>query len=232
MVPLLKARYWHGMEPNVIVCLDNMLYKVMGGRWKPLHYFYKSSVLTDVTVACGGGGLCYIKNDSPFPFSGTMAIDAVTFSTGTTTTLYNATIDMATGAGISQFFSIDLSNFNAQQQVLVAQAFNTSGERVCNNVIPLLPPMNLSVAMAEVTATVSDTINADGTVDIDVKTDKVALYVVLTTAAQGRFSDNAFLLKPGSQVCGTCRICSWFDDCLFPFRPSSSCPSKVSRLTY
>ena len=36
--------------------------------------------------------------------------------------------------------------------------------------------------------------NADGTIDIAVSSDKVALWVTLTTLAQGRFSDNAFLL--------------------------------------
>ena len=173
---------------------------MIGGRWKPLHYFYKNSIYTDVTVACGGDGQCYLKNDSPFPFTGTVVVKAVAFSNSNSIGVYNASVSMAAGAGVTHFFTINLSNINAQQEVLVAQVFNTSGERVCNNVIPLLPPMNLSVAMAKVTATVSDTINADGTVDIAVKTDKVALYVVLTTAAHGRFSDNAFLLMPGSQV--------------------------------
>ena len=34
---------------------------------------------------------------------------------------------------------------------------------------------------------------ADGSVDITLTTDKVAVYVTLTTLADGRFSDNAFL---------------------------------------
>jgi hypothetical protein len=176
---------------------------------------YKSSILADVTVACGQKGQCYVKNDSPFPFTGAFIIDSVALADGSSTVLYNATVIMARGAGVSQFFGVDVSKVDATQEVLTVQVFNASGERVCNNVIPLLPPVNLSVAMAEVTATVSDTINADGTVDIEVKTDKVAMYVVLTTAAQGRFSDNAFLLKPGSEVhyFACLHACTWQISC-------------------
>lgn len=43
--------------------------------------------------------------------------------------------------------------------------------------------------------------NTDGTIDIVVKaTGGVALYVVLTTLAQGRFSDNAFMVAHGTQA--------------------------------
>ena len=35
---------------------------------------------------------------------------------------------------------------------------------------------------------------ADGSVDIDVTADAVAMFVTLTTLADGRFSDNAFLI--------------------------------------
>eukprot|EP00045_Choanoeca_perplexa_P014478 m.170416 g.170416 ORF g.170416 m.170416 type:complete len:997 (-) comp16688_c0_seq4:1727-4717(-) len=174
--------------------------QVIGGRWKPLHYWYKSSILTDVAVACGGDGQCYIKNDSPFAFTGTVTIDAVTLSTGATSSLYNKSISMPTGAGVTSFLNLDLSRINASQQILLAQAYNESGLVVCHNVIPLLPPTNLSVPTTEVTATLSSKANPDGSVDIAVKSNQVAMYVVLTTTAQGRFSDNAFLLFPGTKV--------------------------------
>lgn len=40
--------------------------------------------------------------------------------------------------------------------------------------------------------------SADGRVSIAVSTDRVAVFVTLTTRADGRFSDNAFLLLPGA----------------------------------
>jgi hypothetical protein len=41
--------------------------QVRGGRWKPLHYFYKQSLMTDVMATCGagskhGGLQCYVSN--------------------------------------------------------------------------------------------------------------------------------------------------------------------------
>jgi hypothetical protein len=202
MAPLCLDRYVEialiGQDDWTLIPTGQL--QVIGGRWKPLHYLYKNSIYTDVALACGGNGLCYIKNDSPFPFSGKVIIYSVTFASGAINTIYNTSVTMATGAGVTKYFTVDLSSVERTEQVLVAQAFNKSEENVCNNVIPLLPPMNLTLPMAEVTATVIDSINDDGTVDIEVKTDKVAMYVVLTTLAQGRFSDNAFLMLPGSMV--------------------------------
>ena len=51
---------------------------------------------------------------------------------------------------------------------------------------------------ANVTFKVATTAAADSTVAISLTTDAVALYVILTTRAHGRFSDNAFALLPGT----------------------------------
>jgi len=62
-------------------------------RWKPLQYWYRKTIYTDVMVACGDAGqddtsqVCYVNNDSPFPFTGTVQIDAVDFATGTATSV-------------------------------------------------------------------------------------------------------------------------------------------------
>lgn len=34
---------------------------LLAGRWKPLHYWLKSSIYTDVMATCGAGGLCYVR---------------------------------------------------------------------------------------------------------------------------------------------------------------------------
>ena len=60
------------------------------------------------------------------------------------------------------------------------------------NEILLAPPAALALPPAAVSATVAKTANADGTVDVTLKANATALYVTLTTAAQGRFTDNAF----------------------------------------
>lgn len=51
-----------------------------------------------------------------------------------------------------------------------------------------------------VTFEVASVANSDGSVDITVSSTGVAVYVSLTTAAAGRFSDNGFFLVPPSKV--------------------------------
>ena len=35
--------------------------QLQGGRWKPLHYFYKQSLMTDVMATCGAAGACSLS---------------------------------------------------------------------------------------------------------------------------------------------------------------------------
>ena len=44
--------------------------QVVGGRWRPLQYFFQQSVYADVMATCGADGACYIKNDAHIPFVG------------------------------------------------------------------------------------------------------------------------------------------------------------------
>ena len=54
--------------------------QVVGGRWKPLHYFLRKSAFADVVAVCGKGGLCFVKNDRPMqPFAGTVTVTFVPF---------------------------------------------------------------------------------------------------------------------------------------------------------
>ena len=61
--------------------------------------------------------------------------------------------------------------------------------------LPFLPPKAMTLPQAAVT---SDIKMADGKPAIDLTTNATAMFVVLTTAANGRFSDNAFLLEKGA----------------------------------
>ena len=49
-------------------------------------------------------------------------------------------------------------------------------------------------------ATAVGAAGSDGSVDVTVTTDRFALFVTLTTLAQGRFSDNAFVMLPGKKT--------------------------------
>ena len=60
--------------------------------------------------------------------------------------------------------------------------------------LQLINPMHIRVPRANLMFKVAEAANADGTIDIAVSSDVVALWVTLTTLAQGRFSDNVFFL--------------------------------------
>jgi hypothetical protein len=77
------------------------------------------------------------------------------------------------------------------------RAVRAGGGAASFNEILLAPPKDLVLPKASVTATVAPSPKADGTIDIVLDATATALYVTLTTLAQGRFSDNAFALVPG-----------------------------------
>merc|ERR1712166_349973 len=76
---------------------------------------------------------------------------------------------------------------------------SSSMPAVCNNIIALTTPGNMKLPHATVTVQAASSANADGSVDVTVTADTVALYVTLTTRAHGRFSDNAFMLTTDDQ---------------------------------
>lgn len=174
--------------------------QVLGGRWKPLQHWYRQYLYADVLVACGTGS-CYVRNDRAMqPFAGNVAVTAVDLVHGNSTTIYNAKQNVSTGPGITNYFSIPTVGFNQHTTVLESTVTDESGNIVSTNVNLFLPPVNLTVAAANVKVTVADAANGDGTVGVTVESAANVLWLTLTTQAQGRFSDNAFLLRAGSKT--------------------------------
>jgi beta-mannosidase len=56
--------------------------QIIGGRWKPLHYILKGSTFVDQIASCDSNGNCFVKNDSPFPFVGELAITLTRLADG------------------------------------------------------------------------------------------------------------------------------------------------------
>ena len=63
------------------------------------------------------------------------------------------------------------------------------------SVLPFVPPKQMRLPAANVTVTIAAA--AAGTAAITLSSNATALYVVLTTAAPGRFEDNSVLLERG-----------------------------------
>jgi len=178
--------------------------QVLGGRWKPLHYFYRSSIYADVMATCGEGGKCYVKNDSPFAFEGSCVISSLRFATGEGNELKTLSLvgnsALPAGAGTTRFFDVDFKGIDGSTHMLVARCMTKGGALVSVNEIALAPPSQMKLPAAKVTARVSSAHNSDGSVDIRIMSDKTALYITLTTLAHGRFSQNAFAMAALGQL--------------------------------
>ena len=195
--------------------------QVLGGRWKPLHHWYKKSIYSDVMATCGtvggpdsnstdatlakhtfaGGAACYVKNDSPKPFKGTVDVSKISLSTGKVTSTQNVTVDMPAGAGVTHWFSVD-GAINGAEEMLRVVVSDTDGTVTSDNPVPFAYPKNMKLPKAKVTVVVGEQLSndSDAPVSITVTSDALALYTTLTTLAQGRFEDNAFLMLPGTKT--------------------------------
>jgi hypothetical protein len=76
---------------------------------------------------------------------------------------------------------------------------NRGAATVSNNVLPLVKPSELQLPHATVSHTVSSAAAGSHSVGLSLKSTATALFVWLSTAEHGRFSDNAFLLLPGEE---------------------------------
>ena len=82
--------------------------QVIGGRWKPLHYWYKASIFADVMATCGENGWCFVVNDAIVAFTGSVKIECVHLANSSSTVLYHEDVSLAAGAGVLQEFSVTL----------------------------------------------------------------------------------------------------------------------------
>ena len=181
--------------------------QVEGGRWKPAHYWLKDYLFTDRIIACGKGQsttthLCYIRNDIVASTITTFTVQAVDLATSKITTHFTQTgVHLASGPGAIQWIDIPaVSNPNATilRAALVDPITATT---LARNTILLTTPQHLALQPVTLTATVVEA-GADATVDVYVakKAGGVALWVTLTTLAQGRFSENAFVMAEDEVV--------------------------------
>ena len=183
--------------------------QVMGGRWKPAMHWLHSALYTDVLIACGtaaalqpsspsptpqGALGCYVKNDGVTPLLGSVVVEAVDVLGAANQTLLTAPLNLTAGPGVIRWLSagaVDGSRF-----VLSASVLSSAGELVVSNVDLLVEPWRLQLQGVGLRAEVVDGRSAAGEVGVRVTKSGagVALWVTLTTLAEGRFSPNVFLM--------------------------------------
>merc|ERR1711998_429867 len=84
--------------------------------------------------------------------------------------------------------------------MLMVSVTDSAGTVVCDNPVAFAHPKNMSLPKASVSFEVGAQEEGGGPVAITLSSDNFALYVTLTTLAQGRFGDNAFVMLPGSKL--------------------------------
>eukprot|EP00912_Choanoflagellata_sp_UC4_P002006 UC4_evm3s1289 len=175
--------------------------QVIGGRWKPLQYFLKSSLYKDVLASCDDTGLCYVVNDFPLaPFSGNFILKATSFENSTSIILFSSRVSLPRGAGAIEWFQTPLASIDKINYAVEAIVTNERGETVVNNFIMLSTPENMKLRQSNVK--VSALQDPKGNITAIVSCSEVAVFVTLTTLAHGRFTDNIFLMTPGERKVG------------------------------
>ena len=178
--------------------------QVLGGRWRPLQYFFQQSVYADVMATCGKGGLCYLKNDASAAATYRVVVTEEplqsTRGPSGAHSQFTTTIEMPPGPGAVQYFHLPETFDMGPDHVYFVET-SASDEQQQQEPEPLSEHISLHMAPKDlhtakgvnVTLSVSAgiaTVSNAGAVG-------AALYVTLTTQAQGRFAENCFLLRAG-----------------------------------
>ena len=174
--------------------------QVPGGRWKPLHHLYSQGLMRDVFTACGmhlGNISCYVVNDAAVPFTGSVSVKAVGLSTGAGAVLLQKNVSLPAGPGVRAWFAPEALPDPTTHAVVVS---DSEGSEMLASLAPLnamaLKSARVACAVGDVQSTAASLICT---------ADAVAVYVVLTTAARGRFEPNAFVLVGSRKV----KFLSW-----------------------
>ena len=190
--------------------------QIQGGRWKPLQYFLRRYVYRDYLIAASSDARVLVRSDDAFaPFSGTVTLSLLHVSSGATTPLSSSNITLPPGASSTAWFCANMTSpisqrcpswsiilpragclVNGSNCILLLSLLDSHGNVVADNFELLAPMGSMTLPAASVNVSVG-MLGPTGNVPITLASSATALFVTLTTLAQGRFSDNAFLLPAG-----------------------------------
>jgi len=189
---------------------------VQGGRWKPLQYFLRRFLYRDHHVAASSDARVMARSDNAFsPTNASLSVSYMHLATGKVVAGLKFPAALAQGAAATAWSCADgvsgTWNCTSWAKVLptvgcaadgsdcvllLALTENDSGAVLAENFELLAPVWRLALPPAVVTAQVGSQ-QADGSVPITLTASATAMFVHLTTLAQGRFSDNSLILAPG-----------------------------------
>jgi beta-galactosidase/beta-glucuronidase len=206
---------WGGLEYGSVGFTNG---QVVGGRWKPLQYFYKDHLFTDLFVSCSVDARCFVKNDNPLKaVSGTLKLTLLNVNNGIKTLLHSRPIDLKVGLtkDASIWFCANYLDLNpnncmtwdnflptydctVSSCILLMSIESSIGDELYSSFELLAPPKFMTLPKPNVTFSLKCDPEV-GTTEIIVVSDQLALFVGLTTKAQGRFDHNFFILPAGEK---------------------------------
>lgn len=130
-------------------------------------------------------------------FAGTVTLTAYDLAgDGTGRPFLERSVSLPAGPGAIEWFGLPDGAMlpPGNTTATICTVTDEVGALASEHLVQLVTPEHLCVPVADVSFTIAGSANADGTIEIAVTSDKVALWVTLTSAAHGRFSDNAFFL--------------------------------------
>jgi beta-mannosidase len=178
-------------------------------------YIYRNAY-----IAASDAARIIVRNDDAFaPLNGIASLSFLSLVNGALLSSSNFSVNLPRGGGVTVWScadpSVDYLTQPCPPWSVILQTLgcatdgsnciamltlrdSASGTLIAENFELLQPPSALVLPTTTVTATVSPSVNPDGSVDITLTTSNTAIFVTMTTLAQGRFSDNAIFLSPGN----------------------------------
>lgn len=174
--------------------------QVIGGRWKPLMHLLERNLFRDVIVACGDGDRCYARNDGLRAMDVFVWIEAWNLTDAKPLRGFSWYHHLKAGR-FTEHFSLP-GRFKDDADVVLIEVSDdlTENSLVETSAFLWKPPKSLpALSQHSVQITIEIRQDDEGIVTIELNSDYLALYVLLSTVAAGRFSDNAFHLRPGQR---------------------------------
>jgi hypothetical protein len=165
-------------------------------------HLLESSLFVDQVAACGASSLCYVRNDHFDKVNFTIAFEAWALEDVVPRRIYEYKDELE--AGSIDWFELP-SDFTSDVQVSlirleVCHDSASSDPRITESVYLTDMPKNIKGLKDPIHIEIIDihaTENGDAAIVLE--SDKLALYVVLTTRANGLFSHNCMSLRPFEQ---------------------------------
>jgi beta-mannosidase len=185
----------------------NLRQQVIGGRWKPLMYLLRQSLFNDFIVACGEGGECYARSDGQKQVEVQVRAEAWKLSQVEPLATWMWDFELSETEPLIRFqLPQNWTSHDADAILLdVESGDGRSKKMVDTSVFLWKTPAELAHERHDALQIRCKVVNRPRgagdrpfrhRVAVQVTSDRLALYVVLSTKAMGRFDYNAFHVRP------------------------------------